>query len=202
MVAPMVTGVVALISGKYPTLLPAQIKSAILCGVDTYAAFNGYCVTGGRLNAYKSLQLAGNCYTIDTSKNWIKKIEPGTAVVDFKPQMRATSTAYNTEVVVRKGGSSGAIKTSGAIATGDDVQVKNGAANAGTYTVRIRGDASADGYIDIDDTLVVREVMFGTTTLTGVRKEAADANRDGRIDIDDTLIIRDHMFGYVLINQN
>jgi hypothetical protein len=62
MAAPHVTGVAGLILSKYPHLSPLEIKAAILEGVDKVPALNGYCVTGGRLNAYKALLAAENKY--------------------------------------------------------------------------------------------------------------------------------------------
>lgn len=54
MAAPMVSGVAALLLSIDPTLTTSQLRSAILSGVDTINNLNNLCVTGGRLNAYKS----------------------------------------------------------------------------------------------------------------------------------------------------
>lgn len=67
MAAPYVTGVAALILAKYPTLSPAQIKARILDSVDPISALSGYCVTGGRLNAYKALHNHSYTYTQSTA---------------------------------------------------------------------------------------------------------------------------------------
>lgn len=53
--APFVTGVAALILARHPNITPAALKAAILNNVDAVSAFNGICVTGGRLNAYNAL---------------------------------------------------------------------------------------------------------------------------------------------------
>lgn len=58
MAAPHVTGVAALIKSIRPDLSAVQVKSCILNGVDKVSALTGKCVTGGRLNAYKAVQLA------------------------------------------------------------------------------------------------------------------------------------------------
>jgi subtilisin family serine protease len=52
---PFVTGVAALVLAQNPTYTPAQIKSRILNSVDEVDALDGYCVTGGRLNAFNAL---------------------------------------------------------------------------------------------------------------------------------------------------
>lgn len=53
--APIVTGVAALIKAVNPNLTTAQIKSAILNNVDVVSGLSNYCITGGRLNAYKAI---------------------------------------------------------------------------------------------------------------------------------------------------
>lgn len=72
MATPQVVGVAALLKSEYPDLTTAQLKSAILDGVDVLSDLNGKVATSGRLNAYKALQAAGT--TIDVyfqnTSNW------------------------------------------------------------------------------------------------------------------------------------
>lgn len=56
MAAPMVAGVAALIKAYKPTATVAEIKTAILNGVDAVAGLSGKCTTGGRLNAFAAMQ--------------------------------------------------------------------------------------------------------------------------------------------------
>ena len=56
--APVVAGVAGLIKSINPVLTPIQIKSIIMNNVDTYSVFSGKCLSGGRLNAYKSVLAA------------------------------------------------------------------------------------------------------------------------------------------------
>lgn len=56
--APQVTGVAALILSKYPTIPPEKIKECIISGVTKMDNLEDKCISGGRLNAYKSLILA------------------------------------------------------------------------------------------------------------------------------------------------
>lgn len=56
--APHIAGVAALIKSKYPAMGPAQIKAAIMAGVDKIPALSDRCVSGGRLNAFKALHAA------------------------------------------------------------------------------------------------------------------------------------------------
>lgn len=54
MAAPFVAGVAALLKGKYPSMTTAQIKAAILDGVDCVPKIQGLVATG-RLNAYNTI---------------------------------------------------------------------------------------------------------------------------------------------------
>ena len=56
MATPHVAGVAALAWGLSPGATQQEIKAAILAGVDPVASMSGITVTGGRLNAYGTLQ--------------------------------------------------------------------------------------------------------------------------------------------------
>lgn len=53
--APYVTGICALLLSKYPCASMSKIKDAVLNNVDIISSLSSYCVTGGRVNAYKTL---------------------------------------------------------------------------------------------------------------------------------------------------
>ncbi len=53
--APYVAGVAALLLSMDSSLTTAELKEAILSSVDVISGLDDYCVTGGRLNAYKAL---------------------------------------------------------------------------------------------------------------------------------------------------
>jgi len=57
MATPHVAGAAALLKARRPLATPAQIKAALLAGVDARPAFAGNTVSGGRLNLHASLQL-------------------------------------------------------------------------------------------------------------------------------------------------
>lgn len=56
MAAPCVAGAAALVMAKFPDLTAQQVITRILGTVDVLPAFQGRCVTGGRLNAARALQ--------------------------------------------------------------------------------------------------------------------------------------------------
>ena len=58
MSSPHVAGLAALIASLHPSLDWKAIKSRILSGVDPLAALQGKVLTGGRVNAYRSLSMA------------------------------------------------------------------------------------------------------------------------------------------------
>ncbi len=55
MAAPHVTGVAALVAGRFPDLDILQVKNRILTTVDPQPTLAGLCLSGGRLNAYRAL---------------------------------------------------------------------------------------------------------------------------------------------------
>lgn len=62
MASPHVAGVIGLMAAAAPTATVAQLKNAILGGVDVIPALTGTSVTGGRLNAAESLALINSGY--------------------------------------------------------------------------------------------------------------------------------------------
>jgi subtilisin family serine protease len=59
MATPHVTGVVALAKSLWPSATVEEIKAAVLNGVDPVPSLAGRTVTGGRLNAFNTLQQLG-----------------------------------------------------------------------------------------------------------------------------------------------
>ncbi len=59
MATPQVSGVAALAWAYKPTATVAEIRNALLQGVDKISSLSGKVASGGRLNAYKTLQLLG-----------------------------------------------------------------------------------------------------------------------------------------------
>ena len=57
MATPHVVGVITLLAGIRPDLSISELRAVLLAGVDPVAALSGKTVTGGRLNAFNSVQL-------------------------------------------------------------------------------------------------------------------------------------------------
>lgn len=89
-------------------------------------------------------------------------------------------------------------KTSGLIATGDVVTIKNGS-DEKSYSIAIKGDTSGDANITIADLLKVQKHILGYINLSGSFLKSADVNSDGQVDIKDLLIIQKHILGYTVI---
>ena len=86
MASPHVAGVAALVWGHHPEASLAEIKTAILSGVDTRAAFAGRMVSGGRLNAGGVFLAMG-----DEFPDWTGP----------RPQLSWEGAAFTSAVVVR-----------------------------------------------------------------------------------------------------
>ena len=83
MSTPQVTGVAALIAAADPTATAAEIKAAIMDGVDEIAALTNKTITGGRLNARGALEvalggrIAGTLYEDANQNGTRQQSEPG-----------------------------------------------------------------------------------------------------------------------------
>lgn len=88
-------------------------------------------------------------------------------------------------------------KTSGAIATGDIIEVDK----IKKYEVAIYGDINGDATVSVVDLLYLKKYILGDISLNPVNKEAADISKDGKIDVVDLLLIKKYILGEYNINQ-
>jgi subtilisin family serine protease len=58
MAAAVVTGVCALVAGRFPELGPLEVRDLVLAAADTIPALTGKVATGGRANAYRAICVA------------------------------------------------------------------------------------------------------------------------------------------------
>ncbi|MBP3339725.1 MAG: SH3 domain-containing protein [Lachnospiraceae bacterium] len=135
--------------------------------------------------------------TLNETNKIINGIDAKTAVSTF---ISKVTVKNGTVGLVDK---NGAAKTTGNVATGDKIIIKD---NDGTlfkeYTVVIFGDVNGDGTIDLKDSYIVRKYILGQRELSGVYLTAGDVNRklDG-VDLKDSYIIRKFILGERSINQ-
>ncbi len=137
--------------------------------------------------------------TIQTSYNvgtYVSGIAVGTDASQFITNfgiINGTAKLFN---------SSGAPKTSGAVATGDKVSVYN---NEGmlkyTYSIVIYGDADGDGRISIVDLVVVKRHLLEIKSMSGISFTAGDINRDGKVSIVDLVYVKKHLLELSEIQQ-
>lgn len=65
------------------------------------------------------------------------------------------------------------------------------------YQISLNGDINGDGYILVDDYLLIGKHVFKIEQLDGYRLEAADVTSDGKVTISDLLMVSNH-----LLNKN
>lgn len=98
--------------------------------------------------------------------------------------------------------SAGKSKTSGIVATGDILQLRN---NTGSiykeYPLVIYGDVNGDGDITVIDLLRVQKHLLGVTSLNGEYLYAADVSKDSKTTVIDLLRIQKHLLGIQTISQ-
>lgn len=88
-------------------------------------------------------------------------------------------------------------KTSGAIATGDIIEIDS----KERYSTVIYGDIDGDSNISVVDLLYIKKNILGDISLSGANKEAADINKDGRVDVVDLLLLKKYLLQEYSITQ-
>jgi subtilisin family serine protease/putative cell wall-binding protein len=76
MATPHVSGIAALTLSEWPGVTAADLKTAVMKGSDWLPQLDGMCVSGGRANAYNSLQdLFGPVITDDNTGSYVGRAE-------------------------------------------------------------------------------------------------------------------------------
>lgn len=88
-------------------------------------------------------------------------------------------------------------KTSGAIATGDIIEIDS----KKTFQVVVYGDINGDANISVVDLLFIKKYILGEINLAEPNKKAADINKDGKVDVVDLLLIKKYLLQEYNINQ-
>lgn len=98
--------------------------------------------------------------------------------------------------------SSGQIKTSGSIATGDKIQIKDTSQKITmTKDIVIYGDINGDGKISIIDLAAVQKHLLEIKDLNNAFLAASDVNKDGKTTIIDLAGVQKHLLEITLITQ-
>ena len=83
----------------------------------------------------------------------------------------------------------GVIKSSGAIASGDTINIKTDREEK-KYTIIIYGDVNGDGKITATDYMMIKNDIMDIKKLTELEKICADVSRDGNITASDYMMIK------------
>lgn len=128
-------------------------------------------------------------YSLDTG--YITKVALGEDMSSLRQKL---SNASATAATLNSSWNS---KISGAIATGDIVEIDS----KKTFQVVIYGDINGDANISVVDLLFIKKYILGEINLAEPNKKAADINKDGKVDVVDLLLIKKYLLQEYNINQ-
>lgn len=128
-------------------------------------------------------------YSLDTG--YITKVNLGEDMSSLRQRL---SNASATAATLNSSWNS---KTSGAIATGDIVEIDS----KKTFQVVVYGDINGDANISVVDLLFIKKYILGEINLAEPNKKAADINKDGKVDVVDLLLIKKYLLQEYNINQ-
>lgn len=153
-------------------------------------------LTGNKIVESINLQTTMNNSGIKNNDKYLSGLTPGMDISGIKTKILNAKS----DAIVTLKNSSGTIKNSGTVVTGDKVSVVVG--NEGReYQVIIYGDANGDGKISAVDYVRIKNSIMGTATLNGVYKEASDVNKDGKISAVDYVSVKNSIMGTAFITQ-
>lgn len=126
----------------------------------------------------------------NNSNNMISGIELGTDSSNIIANIKNRYSLSSVEIKDKNGN----VKSSGQIATGDQIIISSNNQTV-IFVVVIKGDINSDGKISISDLAMIKAKLLGTNNLNGAYYEAADINRDGKISISDLAMVKAHLLG-------
>lgn len=126
----------------------------------------------------------------NNSNNMISGIKLGTDSLNIISNIKNRYSLSSVEIKDKNG----SVKSSGQIATGDQIIIKSNNQTV-TFKVVIKGDTNSDGKISISDLAMIKAKLLGTNSLNGAYYEAADINKDGKISIADLAMVKAHLLG-------
>lgn len=125
------------------------------------------------------------------STGYITKVNVGEDMSSLRQKLT------NQGAVVATLNSSWNSKTSGAIATGDIIEVDQ----TKRYEVVVYGDIDGDAKISVVDLLYLKKYILGDMSLNQANKKAADISKDGKADVVDLLLLKKQLLNEYTINQ-
>ncbi len=131
----------------------------------------------------------------DNDNNTVSSIPLGTNIVDIDTLIKEKYVA-----TVSFKDINGNKKKKGVVATGDKLIITVNDKKT-EFTLKITGDVSSDGNIDISDLAMVKAKLLDVRELEGIKALAADINNDDKIDISDLAMIKAHLLGKRIIKK-
>ena len=128
-------------------------------------------------------------YSLETG--YITKVALGEDMSNLRQRLSGVSAKVATL------NSSWNSKTSGAIATGDIVEIDS----KKTFQIVLYGDINGDANISVVDLLFIKKYILGEISLGEPNKKAADINKDGKVDVVDLLLLKKYLLQEYSINQ-
>ncbi len=153
-------------------------------------------LTGDKKEESIDVQTTLNNSGIKNNTQYLSGFEIGTDIGVIKNKILNS----NKNSIVKLSDNSGTEKSSGKLATGDKVSVAVGTETK-EFEVVIYGDANGDGKVSAVDYVKIKNQIMGTTTLTGVYKEAADVDKNGKVSAVDYVKIKNQIMGIGNISQ-
>lgn len=125
------------------------------------------------------------------STGYLTKVQVGEDMSSLRQKLT------NQGAVVATLNSSWNSKTSGAIATGDIIEVDQ----TKRYEVVVYGDIDGDAKISVVDLLYLKKYILGEMSLNQANKQAADISKDGKADVVDLLLLKKQLLNEYTVNQ-
>jgi len=132
----------------------------------------------------------------NNNNNVLSNIPLGENIINIDANIKSKYNLVNVEIVNSKGEK----KTEGIVATGDKLIIASGSGKT-EFTLKVKGDVSGDGIIDISDLAMIKAKLLNKRTLEGIKFNASDINEDGVIDISDLAMVKAHLLGKRVITK-
>ena len=189
MATPHVTGVVALACALYPNATAAEIRDAVLDGVETSAALAGKTLTGGTLNAYNTLQLLAE----QVQQPLVSSLSasPGSVMVGDTVSLTAygvsDGTGAVTQVLFYLDANGNSQLDAADTLVGSTSTINNGTASVSVYTSGYSVGTHRFLAVAVDDQLLTSAPAVATLTVLPVDDHGDNAGAATVISVPDSV---------------